>query len=194
MPYMDGMELSTSRSQISLRCKKVTFDVFFFSDCFEAVVFGNSTHEVHCMHMGGTTTNTTGEGKFVMICHKYNLGRKMIVVLNSSYVIERFPMCAKQHGSDRLVACLGMMVYPRRTMWSEAFQMHRTHRTLCCWVFKCSLLPGKMIPTGYFFYVLHVFFIAKHGCKCLIVFHNWRLVQVSVFLRVLHSDTGHSSV
>ena len=68
------------------------------------------------MHMGGTTTNTTGEGEFVMICYKYNLGRKMIVVLNSSYVIERFSMCAKQQGSDRLVACLDMMVYPRRKM------------------------------------------------------------------------------
>lgn len=70
-----------------------------------------------CMHTGGTTTNDNrGRGRLVMICHKYNLGRKMIVVLNSSYVIERFSMCAKQHGSDRLVACLDMMVYPRGRM------------------------------------------------------------------------------
>ena len=135
---------------------------------------------------------TTGEGEFVMICHKYNLGRKIIVVLNSSYVIECFFNVCKaawfwsssglpwhdglpQENDVKRFRCIGLI----GLSVAECLNVHS-------YLERWSQLTN--IYVLYFFYCqawLQVF-------NC--VYHSWRLVQVSVFLQVLHSDTGHHPV
>ena len=122
---------------------------------------------------------------------KYNLGRKMIVVLNSSYVIKRFFNVCKASWF-LIVKWFALALWSTPGEGCEAFQtgVSVAHVFTFTPIWKDD--PDWLIC----FIMFYVLFTNKHGWKFLIVFffNSWRLVQVSVFLRLLHSDTGHYSV